>query len=492
VRQSIIRRADVICIAVLISAYIPGVLQRSLWSDDYTTLVAPDEAKSLHLSDARPIYAYINIASFYFFNNEHSARFLKFFGLMGIIAIYSFLSWVLKEQDYSFKNRLIVAIALLVPSFQMPAHWAHAWVLSWTAFFGLLASYLWSRNSLHRRLVGIILYSVSIATYPPTAVFNFAAIVVLGSLKKESNFQIFVALRRNTVLFLASSILSFANSLWLMTVLDYPRADRLRIVTLNEIPEKVFWLLSRPVTASLRPFMIDSPSPLVAMMTALPVLVLILLGLARDCKKSRQKLMRRTLIISFGLLFSIAPLIVSPQNQIEFRLISGISWGIASLTILYLLDAFKALEHIIWRTKLPILQGISITALIVILIVNTNVRFTNLFGNSFQVNKLAIQGSIKNCEKRGPIYAVGILELEGVIPRKSNLGIYSAYSDLYFPGLSEKVVFYFTAKEYGLSKEQIFTIETSEFGELPGVCTFDLNDLESLFKDQKRKASNLN
>ncbi len=154
VRQSINRHADFICVTILISAYLPGVLQRSLWSDDYTTLVAPDEAKNLHLSDARPIYAYINIASFYFFNNEHSARFLKFIGLVGIIAIYSFLSWELKKRDYSLKNRIIVATALLVPSFQMPAHWAHAWVLSWAAFLGLSASYLWSRNSFRRKKGG--------------------------------------------------------------------------------------------------------------------------------------------------------------------------------------------------------------------------------------------------------------------------------------------------------------------------------------------------
>ena len=312
--------------------------------------------------------------------------------------------------------------------------------------------------------------------------------MVLGVLKEESNFQILVALRRNITLLLVSSILSFANSLWLMTVLDIQRANRFRIVTLNEIPEKVFWLLSRPITASLRPFMIDSPSPLVAMMTGLPILLIILLGLARDCKKNGKKLVARSLIISFGLLSSIAPLIISPQNQIEFRLISGISWGIASLTILYLLDILKVLEHIIWKTNLPRLQGISIIALLAILIVNTNVRFTNLFGNSFQINKLAIQESIKKCEKNGPVKGVGILELKGSAPKKTNLGIYSAYSDLYFPGLSEKIVLYFTSREYGLSKNQIFMIEASEFIELPGVCTFNLNDLEGLLKFQKRKA----
>lgn len=160
----------------------------------------------------------------------------------------------------------------------MYIHWIVTWHFLWAALASLYAFQCWSLKRILPKIVGVILLALALTSYPPTALFYFAVIAVTGSLKSSSSKRIFEESIRGLTLLATSGVVSLMAASLTLQVYGLTPNARVKLVDIHEIPAKIVWLISRPLIVGLRPFTIDSPTPIFAALTALPVLAILIFG----------------------------------------------------------------------------------------------------------------------------------------------------------------------------------------------------------------------
>lgn len=419
-------------IILILAAYSLGVFRESFWSDDYPALLDTQSVTSHLIGDARPIAALFFSISFSLLNSPANAWFLRFLALTALLLIFLFVSKQIKNPKYQNFAVFSLAIAFCLPSFQMYIHWSITWFYLWAALAGLYAYHLWSSVLISRKIFAVLLLVVALTTYPPTALFFFSVIGVVGSLN-DSRIQKFShELVQGIFLLAISGILTILTILVALKITGISPSKRVSLLTLSEIPEKIIWLLSRPVVVGLRPFVIDSPSAKIALLTAIPTISILALGILRHSRSLGESTLLRAFWVTVSLLISLAPLMITSDNQIEFRVLPGYSWGVAALALFYLsvmvaskVDTMNFGENlkIAFSNLVPFVFAL-------VSIASINSHYTDLFQRPYQMKNAFLSSQISACLNSGPFKGVLILPPEIPFPVLPRLGVFSMSTDL--------------------------------------------------------------
>ena len=425
---------------VLSASYLFGVVYLNLWSDDFAALT-DNKSNSIHmLRDARPVSALILFLTFELVKfNMFFVVLFKLLSLVGLILVGHFL---LKHLPRDFENKwvmgLIVGIGLCHPSFQVQIHWLHMWLTPWLTLLSLYSYHAWCRQGYRNKVTGLFLLTTVLLAYPPMAfwIFSYAALKYLYGSKDKK--LIFRAMFKQVNLFIVSYAFSAIISRLILYFFALTLNERVRFVSPNEFAEKIEWFITRPIVTSFRPFMIDSPSPIFAIISATPFIVFLGYHLYKELWSKlglqSDKLFLLLLYLIWLFILPAAHLLVTSNNQFEFRMVPSLNFSVVYLVGISL---FKMIE------KCHLLKIFVIVMLLATTIVLTNIRFFELMYKPFNSNLTFFQNEIRQCDKQQIAQGFVILDSKAPFPHHKRLGDFSIVSDLEYPWVAKGFLTYY-------------------------------------------------
>lgn len=420
------------CFAIIFLAYAPGVFKESFWSDDYPALMDTPGFAQHALRDGRPTAAGIFSISFSLLDDPANAWILRGLALLALLLVFLFLANRINNPKHHNIGIFSMAIAFCLPSFQMYVHWSLTWLFLWSTLAGLYAYDFWISKILLKKILSVLLLVFALTTYPPTALFFFAAIIVINVLNESKTFKIISEVRQGLILFAISGIFATITVFITLRLAGLSVNKRVSILMLSEIPEKISWFLSRPLVVGFRPFMIDSPTPIIALLSSLPVIFLVTFGIWQQSKNLEESSFNRLFWFSFSIILCLLPIMITSDNQIEFRVLAGYCWGIGVLAVFFLSQLIDT--SLKYLTKNSQIQGFAAllapVALAFLAIISINSHYEELFGSPYQKKNAFLNKSLTSCLKTGPIVNILILPPKSPFPTFPRLGIFSMSTDL--------------------------------------------------------------
>jgi hypothetical protein len=420
------------CFILIFLAYAPGVFKESFWSDDYPALMDTPGFAQHVLRDGRPTAAGIFSISFSLLGDPTNAWILRSFALIALLLIFLFLSNRIGNSKHRNTGIFSMAIAFCLPSFQMYVHWSLTWLFLWAALAGLYSYHYWSSRQILKRVLAVLLLVCALTVYPPTALFFFAALVVLSALNESTTPKLVSDLRQASTLLMISGILAGLIVFVSLQIAGVSANKRVSILTASDIPEKFVWILSRPIVVGFRPFMVDSPTPIAALLTGLPVMAIVFFGIWKQSKNLKEPIFIRFFWFSLAFAFSLLPIIMTADNQIEFRVIPGYCWGIAVLAVFFLSHLIdNSLRKFIRNSKIQnFLLALTPLTLSLLAIISINLHYSELFGSPYQKKNAFLNTSLTTCSNEGKIKNILILSPDLPFPSRPRLGVFSMSTDL--------------------------------------------------------------
>ena len=419
-------------LVLIFFAYAPGVLKESFWSDDYPALMDTSDVVDHILKDARPTGAALFSASFSMLDEPAHAWILRSLALIALLLIFLFISKRVNNSRYGSIGIFSIAIAFCLPSFQMYVHWTSTWFFLWATLASLYAFHFWSSKLISRKIFAVFLLVIALTTYPPVALFFFSAIAVINTLNESKISKFFSDVVQGLMLLVISGLVSILTVIVTLQFAGVSTNKRVSVITLSEIPEKIIWLLSRPLVVGLRPFMIDSPTPKIALITALPVILILIIGIKRQSLHLGESIFYRGFWVAFPMVLTLIPIMITSDNQIEFRVLPGYSWGIAALATFFLLISIDLLLRLLIENAkvrgFTLLIVPAVLSLVAVLTINSH--YTDLFGGPYQKKNAFLNTSISSCLKNGTIKSVLVIAPKLPFPSFQRLGVFSMSTDL--------------------------------------------------------------
>ena len=470
-------------LVLILLAYAPGVFRESFWSDDYPALMDTPTVVDHILKDARPTAAALFSISYSLLDGPENAWILRSLALIALLLIFLFISNRITNSRYGNIGIFSIAIAFCLPSFQMYIHWSITWPLLWIALAGLYSFHFWSSKLIIGRVIGVFLLVLALTAYPPVALFFFSAIAVINVLNESKIPKFLSDVVQGLILLIISGIVSILTVIVTMQFASISPNNRVAaILSLSEIPEKILWLLSRPIVVGLRPFLIDSPTPKIALLTALPVLAILLFGIKRQSQHLGESIFHRGFWIVVPLALTLIPLMITSDNQIEFRVLPGYSWGVAALASFFLLRSLESLLQSLIKNER--VRGFSLlvapSALALVAVFTVNSHYVDLFGAPYQKKNAFLNTSISSCVKGGLIKSVSILPPKLPFPSYQRLGVFSMSTDLASEWVPKPNV-ELLLQQRGINASVVYRATRPLVGEFAATeCVIDLEEFRKL------------
>jgi hypothetical protein len=469
---------------LIFAAYAPGVLKESFWSDDYPALVDTPGIVDHLLRDARPTSAGLISVSFSMLGSPQNAWLLRLLALLGISILYIVISRYLSLPKNSIIANISIAIAFCIPTFQMYVHWAIAWIYAWALLMSVLAFIFWRSEVSWKKVFGVIFLVAALTTYPPAALFYLALISVKGVFINSRSREILTELFQGLLLLLISLVFASIFIFFSMRLSHVVASNRVSLITLSDIPHKIVWLVSRPIVIGLRPFLIDSPRPIWALATTVPILFALFVGLKRQSSRIGESYLARGVVIALPLLLSLIPIAITADNQIEFRILPGYCWGILSIsTFLLVSEVQSTLAKTPWREMLKKSISFVVVALIsFVAVLTTNLHYWQLFGDPYQKKTIFLTKEISSCALSGNFNSVLILPPKTAFPSLPRLGVFSTVTDLASGWVPEPNVQILLKQKHLRASTTYLLIRPSKVSSKDGVCLIDLQNYRNLLK----------
>ena len=323
--------APIAAAAVPLATYLPSAVRRYGWSDDLPHLFWDGEVGRI-ASDARPLKALVFHLVFSPMDDIDVLAPLRVIGILGL----AFLAWTLTRwfqtwQIPSVGSAFMGATTVLLPSFQIFGGWATTFAFPWVAAGSAMAGLVWVDGHGHQRhrIPALLVMTAGLSYYPPAAMFCWA-ILAIRIVATATPLRIAVrhAVSLGLLVLLAGAS-AFTIARITVAAMNVDMGSRVGIISLPaEIAEKLVWFITHPLIISARPFQVSSPSGLEALLTAGPVLLVIVGGLWSLSPESGFRRVYWILLIALLVSASFAVHLAVRDNQIEFRFMAGITAAI--------------------------------------------------------------------------------------------------------------------------------------------------------------------
>ena len=136
--------------------------------------------------------------------------------------------------------------------------------------------------------------------------------------------------------------------------------------------------------------------------------------------------------MAFPMVLTLIPIMITSDNQIEFRVLPGYSWGIAALATFFLLISIDLLLRLLIENAkvrgFTLLIVPAVLSLVAVLTINSH--YTDLFGGPYQKKNAFLNTSISSCLKNGTIKSVLVIAPKLPFPSFQRLGVFSMSTDL--------------------------------------------------------------
>lgn len=409
---------------ILLVGYSYGVFQESFWSDDYPSLTDPNGTYQEVFGDARPIFALLTKYSYIAIGDPQHAWMLRLASLTGLFVLYAIIVSKLGAKNWQIP--VFVAIGFTLPSFQMYILWAGCWPHIWAVVLSLTSYDYWSRERIRFKLLGICIMTISFLIYPPSTFFIFSYLFLLVGYRKYYLRQIINEFIQLIFLTGLACSIGLLTSLFSMNMLGIERNSRVELLGIHEVPQKALWIITRPIIVGFRPFMIDSPSALVAFFSSLPLIFLYLAGIYYQSKSLKENYFKRVIALSVLLIFSFIPLMIVKDNQIEFRTIAGFSWGIFIACLIYLQES----EFLYRFNFKKITANILILVIALIGIFSININYKQLFRDPYVIKNQFLESAIMRCKQDSNASSILVVDALHPYPVRHRLGVFSTITDI--------------------------------------------------------------
>ena len=418
------------------------------------------------------IYTQISIK---FINSLSDLLFFRLISLISLFIVIIILTRLIGKTNKSIFVQLILPIALLLPAPMTFISWGGIWAFSIATLMSIIACTFWLYGETLRRALSPVLLTLSILIYPISAFssFSFVAVVLVLGLHKSAHFvQILKDLIR---LFAISGLFAISALLVSRSVGNLEFNQRVSFVDLQSLPQKLQWLISRPVAVSTRFFDIRSPAPLDALLVFLFVVVIILLGLWRQSQELKESFFTRSSLYFVSVFLSLTPLVVTSSNQIEFRYILGISLCFFVTTIYFI--------AVFFRNMLPIGNYVIFSVLLIVGVSSVLKKTDEQFIQPYKTKEFFLSNVIDDCiSKSGTVSRVIVNQAREPFPSRPNLGIFSQTTDLASPWVPEPSV-KIMLKKKGLVNVDVIIAKEHATGPVNS-CEINLQEFKDIIDSQ--------
>jgi len=412
----------------LFLVYAFGVFSRNAWSDDFSTILNPSEHRIHAIRDGRIIYGWLLDFLFSYFNTIQALSFIKLIGLLGLVLLNDSLIRKLSSSASAKNVAVATTLAFTLPSFQFAAHWAVLFMMGWTAYLAVIGLQFFSRHSFTYKLIGIILFSTSLLLYPLMSFFIFSYIYCLWLLDGASASKLCIELRQGVILVLSASAASYFFALEYLKLNDLAFNPRVALLSVDDIPGKVFFFFSRPFAMTYRPFLINSPT---ANETIFSVFLFSFLLILIFWHKSRsiRGMSIHILMFNIVIVLSVLPLLVISDNQIDMRFIASNTWLYVFIFSYLFFDQISKIQFGSLLVRRFISSGI-VVLLLTFGATTINFHFLVLYQNRFQEKESFFGLQISKCSRADLSHGITIIARTIPWPKSSYIGAYSQHTDL--------------------------------------------------------------
>lgn len=393
---------------------------------------------------------------------------LRVLSFLCLILILNQVSSQILAHNQSRSIQFLLPIALTLPAPMTFISWALIWHGSFAMLIAYIANMLWLKGKLRFGVLAVILLCLSLLISPVASfsIFSFHAVIfVLTRAKANDYFKITINL---VTLYGISGFLSLSTIFISKNLNGLELNARVGPPSLSDLPEKMYWIISRPIIVSMRFFDITSPSPINAIVTTIFITVILISGLTLQSREMSERTVTRASIYFLLVFLSITPIMVTWSNQIEFRYILGPSIAFFLVTTVLVLDLIRRNKKI---RKFVFLPVILLTPIIGISSMNKNV--SDQFIEPFQLKNAFISSQIIECQKKKPqIRKILVLQPSTEFPSRNNIGMLSQTTDLASPWAPIPSV-NFVMKKFDLFPREI-SLQESVGEDNLNTCIIDL------------------
>ena len=393
---------------------------------------------------------------------------LRVISFLCLFLILNHLSSQILAHSPSRTTQFLLPIALTLPGPMTFISWSLIWQGSFAMLIAYVANVLWMKSKFGLKLISVILLWSSILMSPVAAfsIFGFHAAVFILTRFKTADFV--KVTRRLVFLYLISGIASLLTIMISKVLFGLALNGRVGPPQLSDLPEKVYWVISRPIIVSMRFFDISSPTNINAIVTALLVLSLLVFGFVIQSKNLSESIFSRLILFSALIILSITPIVITWSNQIEFRYILGPSVAFFLVTVGLTLEAISERENFLKYAHLPFILLILFSG-----IMSINNHVSGQFISPYKSKIDFIQSELLICQnKNRSLEKVVILQAKTTYPSRNNIGIFSQSTDMASPWVPIPSVKY-VLKTVGIFPREI-TLEESLTNSDLNSCTVDL------------------
>lgn len=425
----------------LFAVYAFGIFSKSAWSDDYAGLIDPNAMALQAVRDARIVYGGFISLLFGEFNSIAALVFIRFIGFMGLVFLNDLILRKLLRVKASLHIVAAVTIAFSLPSFQFSSHWATAFMMSWSAYFAVLAIHLQESSKKLFKLLGGLSLVGSLLLYPPFTFFLFAYVYGQWLIQNRDFKVLFRVAFKAILLLITCTGVSYLVAYFYTHYYGLTFTPRVGIVNIAAIPEKLVFFFSRPFALTYRPYFIDSPSAIGYFSTvALFMLIILILFLLNY--KNRRLALKHFVIFNIFVVLTLLPLLFVPANQIELRFLAPNTW-LYMFVVIYLLSRFDENDGIyvsqfFKRSLTPI-----ISSLLVIGFVTTNYNFVTLYRMPYLEKQSFISQQVAECSQVTLSHQIIIVKRSIPWEKKNVIGAYSQHTDLESEWVPIGAVYYY-------------------------------------------------
>lgn len=409
----------------LSTIYLPGVISKSIWSDDYPSLIDPNGVQIHASRDGRPLYGLALQLVFNSVNQVSNLWLIRLIALMGLLLLNDLVIKILSGSKPNLRLTVSSVGAFSIAGFQINVHWATAFPFCWVAYFALLGFTFLVKDRKKDKFLGVLLLIASSLSYP-ILTFFVLPVVFLLTFEGENNGS---SLKKNSLLAAfgigISGLLSLVINFISINVRGLGLNDRVSIVSLSELPDQILWFLTRPFVLAFRGYSIDSPGLIEAFASFVLVNLLIIAGIAIKFK-TFSKVLRIYLLLIFFTLSSMAPLFFPNQQQVDVRYVTVGSWLISYVLIS---SVFFILGKMSWG-KHRLNHGFVSVTLIILFFLSINVRYFSVIQPIYKKTSIFISSELAACSDKRILSGIYVIPRETDWQSNQYIGLLSQITDL--------------------------------------------------------------
>lgn len=411
----------------VLGAYLRAIFSEWVYSDEYHIFADNSFARNHFDKDGSLVggLIYTNITRNLVSNPTDLWR-LRLLSILCLLLVLKRIGKSIQAKNRSNLIQFLLPLSLLLPA-QMTFI---AWALMWQGSFAILVSFLacehWINSKRPIKLVAIPLLSLALLISPYSAFTSFGFFAGIAIITKANIKEISEKLIRLLLLFALSGITTIVYVYFYSHLTNLKFNDRVDFLELREVPNKIFWVISRPITISTRFFDLGSPSSISAIIVALVVSTVIFVGFMNMSNRSLLKSFYYVTFFFTSAALTLTPIIITSSNQIEFRYIFASSWLFFCSFVFFFFELISK-----YKSNVESLKKFTILLILLIGTLTVNLNFERQFLSPYKSKVEFLKIRLLECNASGKnLKSILIVPPKKVFPVRNNIGMYSQVTDL--------------------------------------------------------------